>query len=158
TAASGNTTQCPGRGTLSGAPRRACCATCITWCGSGSRQKADAAARGQRPGWSVALLRGFAFFENAAVQGVAPGIDGARLQRRHHPAPRFMAVRAVIEAAVLDVWRELRKAAQDVGAGQMLQAESLEAGRIDQITAGRRQVIQAGAGGGVPPHVERGGV
>src|SRR3546814_18422123 len=96
--ASGSITPFPGRDTSSGAPRRACCVICITWYARAwlARTRPDS-------GLSIALLRGFAFFQDAPVQGVAASVDRAGLQRRHHAAAGFAAVRAVVEAAVFDL-------------------------------------------------------
>lgn len=66
-----------------------------------------------------------------------------------------MAVRAVIEPAVLYAFPKLREAVLYVGGRKVVQAEGLEAGRVDDVAGAVRQVIQARAGGGVLAGAQR---
>lgn len=77
-----------------------------------------------------------------------PRIDLARFDRVAYCAAGFVQVVAVVEAALAAVRRELDKSFFYSAEAQVVQAECLHAGAVDQA-AGFVQAVQARVGGGV---------
>ncbi len=67
-----------------------------------------------------------------------------------------MGVAAIVEAALAEIWRELDEAGFNLSQTQVMQAEHLYAGAVDQI-AFCIKVIQARMRGGVFARIQHGG-
>ena len=83
-------------------------------------------------------------------------VDLARRDGFAQRAARFMRMVAVVEAALAEILREFDKALFDAAEAQVMQAECLHAGAVDQA-AGSVQPVQARMGGGVLAGIQRAG-
>src|SRR5512139_3118257 len=69
---------------------------------------------------------------------------------------RFVRVAAIGKAALAEVGQEFGEASFDRGKIQVVQAEQLHAGAVDEVAAGV-QMVQTCVGGGVLAGIEHGG-
>ena len=89
-------------------------------------------------------------------KGQPLGADGAAVGGGFERAAGFGAVAAVVEAALSGQMAQVGEILQQLGAFQMMQAEFLQAGGIDELAA-VVQIVKTGVGGGVAAGIERGG-